>query len=385
MRTHISDVGSKPAAILGRAVLASLAASLLAVPGEAAVIATNAAVTTTTLNTAGTLGDPAVNLLDNYATALTTLSVGSTAARPYVELHMQNGATATASSGQMYIGGALGSDNTRVLVDGSTTVLNISVELRFDRGNYGNLTVQNGGTVATTNAINIGYRTNTDAGQSDNNSVLIDNGTMTATGKLSLGYGTGGDNNSMTIVNGGLYQTSGTQGIAVGRGGINNDLTVSGLGSRLEHNSTGNFTVGELASSTANNNTLTIEDSGLVKLAATNTFNLNQNVGVGNYNYLQLNGGFLAWNGDRTTFNAFNNNVKLWDGSDYVVLTALNAAELNWSATYYTSEQGALAEAATGYAGLANYTVFTGGVIPEPTSLAFLGLGGLLMSRRRRA
>ena len=198
-----------------------------------------------------------------------------------------------------------------------------------------------------------------------------------------MGYGAGQNYNTMALRNGGTFSVTGTW--ACGREGSYNNLTVNGSGSAFS--ATSKLFLGVLAGAEAN--TVTFENSGLVKLENEN-FNLE--VLADADNKVQFAQGYLAIAGNQIEFSWVprlyqDYPVELWSGTEWVdAADAGNRAAYGWSETFYSDDEAgeAAALADTGYSGLKGYTVWTGGeAIPEPATLGLLCLGGLLALGRR--
>lgn len=224
------------------------------------------------------------------------------------------------------------------------------------------LTIENGATVTSEFAI-VGYSS---TGNANSASVKgVDSGWNIA-GQLEVGQ-TGGSNS--LIIESGASITTGSALIGYGSGG-NNFVEVRGEDSVWRNE--GKFTLGSFSS----NNTLTISDSAIVIVDG--DFVVSEYTSF--LNFLRLDGGFFAWEGDRASdmLSLLNNNViQFWDGTAW-------ASAVGGQATYTffaTDEEGF---AATGYEGLGGYTVMTS--VPEPGTWALLGGTALVASvvyRRR--
>lgn len=272
-------------------------------------------------------------------------------------------AGAEVTYGYARIGQNLGSEGSvTVTGTGSTLTLNSSSNAFLIVGDSGtgSLTVSAGGTVS-----------NEDAGvQGLNSTVLVtgSNSTWTSSGHLAIQ----GENASLAISVGGKVVSDSAE-IDMGSG--NRTVTVTGMGSTWAI--TEDLVIGDYA----NGNTLTISDGALVKVGG--EFLISPNGGTFS-NYLRLDGGYLAWLGDNTTdvFDLVDGGlIQVWSSvyNDWV-----SAADGPFSATYFATNEAALAF--TGYTGLGGYTILA--AVPEPSTYAAI-LGALALGfvalRRRRA
>ena len=371
----------------------------------------------------GTAEVPSTYLLtDGFArTGLKETYVGRN--DPYNSFRIEEGASAT-STEISYIGFNVGSDGNRAVVTGvgsrwTITKKSLSVGLR---GSHNSLEISDGGQVLTAGGNYVGgsghfnTATITGAGSnwtaqagdigigsggvsatSTNNQVFVlDGGLLQAPGNGFIGQGSAATANQVTVdgvgsrwVNGGTLiigklSASGNH-LTVSNGGFvsntagtvgedytqNNSTTVTGAGSIWEN--TGTLLIG------AGSNLLTVADGGLVSVEGS-TLSINSG------SYLRLDGGFLAWSGNRES--SFANlvtlgRVQLFDGSAWVTAAA---DELRWD--YLATD--AAAEAFTGglYDGLGGYTILSTIAVPEPSTYALIGIGLALMLfklRQRRA
>ena len=153
------------------------------------------------------------------------------------------------------VGNAAAASNNTLLVTGPGSAVNLSSTLTVGNlGGNNRAIIQDG---ATVNAAVIG-RIGLSASGS-NNTIIVDDATLTIGGELRFGENAGG--NTLVITNGGLLVNGagafqGAIGVSVGAG--NNTVIVTGTGSRWTNSNS--VAVG----SGANNNTLTIADGGLV-------------------------------------------------------------------------------------------------------------------------
>lgn len=235
-------------------------------------------------------------------------------------------------------------------------------------GNNGNgtLNISSGGKVEVKTSSYIGYAT----GSTGSVTVAGNGSTWATTVNLIVGRnGTG----KLSITDGG--QVSNVIGY-IGSNTTGNSVSVSGAGSVWTN--TSSLSVGS-------GNTLTIRDSGLVKVGGGSSLN------VGTGSLIQLDGGYLAWSGDNVAaLKALiqGSKVQLSDGSgNWIADTDLS----HFSITYVSlgsADTGAL----TGghYADLGGYTILSLAAIPEPAVHATV-VGGILLvaagfwAKKRRA
>lgn len=248
---------------------------------------------------------------------------------------------------------------------------NLSVGL-FN-GSKGELTIADGGSVTATNG---SVRIGSGVGSQGKVTVSGTNSQWNVSSDVpadlfSVGHSGMGE---LIIMEGGRVAVAGGTS-AIGYDAGSGSVTVTGEGSTWEAGSS--LSIGVYFSST--NNTLTIEDSALVKAG-------NLSFGNGGNNHLRLDGGYIALFGDKTT--TVGNfitagRIQLWDGSAWTTATAEDVV-----LTYYANDAGgeAAALAATGYSGLGGYTVATVQAVPEPSTatLLLLGAGALAFRLRRR-
>jgi len=213
-------------------------------------------------------------------------------------------------------------------------------------------------------------------------------GTMTVTGSGSHYDGTLG-NNSITFGNnaaglGTLNVEDGgwveTYQMAMGQNG-SSVATVTGAGSKLT--ASNRLQVGRVGSPSV---TLTVADGGLVQTALLQ-FGEGGESTVGNVHMAA--GGILAVLGDKTanpfvsgglfTFSGTpTSEIQYDDGSGFVNMNGAAILDTDYTLTY------ALTGGPTvNGQDLSGYTVLT--IIPEPSSMSLLALGGLALLRRRRA
>jgi hypothetical protein len=301
-------------------------------------------------------------------------------------------ATNTNNNTMMTIGNGIDSGNNSLLVTGAGSSLtataapatfSLGFRLGYASSNNNNITIENGATASIGSGINIGGGAVGTGGSS--NSIVINNATATFNGTTYLGDF--GSNNSITVSNGGVLTTVIRVSGGTSSTGTGNNITVTGAGSKWVA-TTANTLVG---SATSGGNTLTAANDGMIQLVSSaNTSSAVLTMGTAGNNFVQLAGGYLAILGNRTGGGGANNyyntmitQFQVWNGSAWET----GVLGTNFTRTYYagTVDGEALALAATGYSGLGNYTIFAGGTaIPEPTSIAMLGVAGLALLRRRR-
>jgi hypothetical protein len=336
--------------------------ALLASAGSlhAGLIATNEFITTMDA-TGGTEVDPNIYVFDNYAKTFSTFTVGN--ANPWNQLQIINGADVEATAGPCNIGSGIGGTNCLIRVSGTGASLIFRSEIRVgDKGNYSRLEIENGATAMVVGQWTIGYR-NVE-GQGNFNSLVVDGGSLVISNKLNIGYNVNNICNSLVVKNGASCLLAGSGRIVIGRYGASNDVSVIGRPSILHAESTSSgLSIPENgATGYGHHDTLTIVDEALVQIDNASTTAVSVKTTGEGGNYVRLAKGFLAWYGNRTANLSVTTQVALWDGSQYVTPADANEADaLKWNATYYTSEQETEAYNATGYSGLAGYTVFTGG------------------------
>lgn len=348
-----------------RSLLPLLALLALAGSLHAGLVATNANITTTTLNSAGgTESDPKVCIFNAFSKdwGTTWLIVGSD--KPWNLMIVTNGAVVTTAGSNNYIGGdTAGADHNRVLVTGPGTSLSYGAEVRIgSRGSYNNLTVRDSASTTMGGVLYFGRQDLPTQGSY--NTLDVDNASMAVSGKVILGYTSNNVNNAISIRNGGVFRSKGTgaNGLSIGRYGSSCAVTVSDPGSLLAIS--GNLRLGETTTLGAHHNTLTIQDGALTLLTnTTSTITVSGMPALGG-TYIRFADGFLAWNGNHTSGLNVLTQVQLWDGAAFVSPANAGAATaLRWRVTLYSADAAgeAAALAATGYSGLAGYTVFTGG------------------------
>ncbi len=303
----------------------------------------------------GVAGNPATYVFDNYEKKFTTgLIVGKN--NPNVALIIRNGAKITAETTQWassYVGEQVGSSNNTLTITGPSSMLNITSQLDTathglkvgNTAGFNTLNVFNG---ATVNAKRI------DVGMTGGNSIMvIDNATVNIYDRIYVANA-GGANNLFSIrKQGKLYAfASGNMRVEFAGTATNNVVEIKDFGTIVD--------CGMIVFDGVSN-VVAIIDDGLLKARISGNW---QNRPKKPTSFHHFGGGFLAWQGVDAILD-YKTDIKLWDGTNWIKPTTLAQAEaLGWSKTYYATDE--LALAATGYDGLAGYTVFTGGIRKNP-------------------
>jgi T5SS/PEP-CTERM-associated repeat protein len=288
-----------------------------------------------------------------------------------------------------YIGGQTTGNSNHVTITGrglndTSTKWTNSGELTIGYfGSSNTLSISAGADVTSTNGyIGCGYSQIASYGCGNGVTITGKGSTWTNSGNLKVGdYGS---NNALSISDGAVV--SNINGCIGGQTtGNSNSVAITGAGSTWINS--GSLTIG-LTTNTGN--TLTIDDGALVKVGDASGEVLTINVDSDSLNYVKLGSGCLALYGYVTTKSGNGTITALLSG-----IEVYNSATKTWSVvtsasalsiTYYTTAEEALAEAATGYSGLAGYTVITSAV-PEPATYALLGAFGalaLVLVRRKK-
>jgi len=326
------------------------------------IIATNENVPLLMDSDLGVAGDLATYVLDNY---------DENHAKPFVvgkdnafnHLIMKNGSVSTNTVDNwyhMYIGQNAGASNNVATITGAGTELILATTYGAQTLYVGNsganntLEILDGARVSSTNTINIG--------SGGGNKFIIDNATFEGWNRFYICMAAGLDN-YVSVRNGGYFYMPTTQRAEINASSTNLWFEVRDFQSVVDVHYM-NFLGGY-------SNKVVLADQGLIKAR----FNANW------VNYPRANsdvcfygfaGGYFAWYGTLGQFD-WNKYIRLWDGNDWVLPASLeDAQELGWSEIFYTDDPAgeAAALAATGYEGLAGYTVYTGGkpMYPDPPS-----------------
>ncbi len=216
--------------------------------------------------------------------------------------------------------------------------------------------------------------------------LAIEGGTVTAPylnvgewgmGEISLN---GGSLNSSSINLG--YTLSGSGHLLATNSATVSTSTMSilGAGSHASFSGSGTSLDADYVSVTTADNYLFVEDGALVRITSTLTTN--------DEGGLRLDGGYVALPGELSAADiASAYKIYVSDGAG----GWLSAAAYNIYAIYYdTYSSGDAFDLYDTYSGLdlTGYTVFTGVIVPEPSTCAFIGgIGalGLALARRRKA
>lgn len=330
------------------------------------------------------------------------------------------------SSGESYIGQNAGSSNNFVSVGGSGSALTVSYSLFVGNSGASNALHITDGAVALFKGLNLSTSNGLVVGRSagsDNNLVTVTGGTIISTNATSrniidvrrgaLVFNSGSittDNlrltngaSSVFTFNGGTLKTkstivSNTTAFVVGNGSssatlqllggthsfangltIHNNATLTGTGTvqgdttvqgtLAPGNSPGIINFGNLT--LASNSTFTAELNGTVAGTGYDQANVAGSVTISNAN-LSLSLGFSPTTGNQ--FTIINNDL-----ADAVSGTFLGLAE--GSSVFV----GTINEFQISYVGGTGNDVVLTFLVPEPTSLTLLALGGLLLWRRRHS
>lgn len=276
-------------------------------------------------------------------------------------LNITNGA-GMSNTGWVYLGSKSGSRGD-LLVDGPGSRFDIGWGLYAGYRGVGTLSIRNGGVVTSDG----GSSGSTIGSGGTSTGVVTVDGPGSKWINKNLYVGDNGKG-TLSITNAGTVQSDDAS-----IRGSKSEATVSGVGSQWI---TQNIGVGWFAN---NNSTLLIEDGGFVASGSS--------VSTANGGVIQMRtGAALAIQGDADESLAdfyqlisYTDNLTYWNGSTWASLTEATQG-VDYDLTYYDSPINSM----IGDFDAFGYTVLTVGVVPEPTSLALLGIGGLALTRRRR-
>lgn len=228
------------------------------------------------------------------------------------------------------------------------------------------------------------------------NQLIIDNGhTFTASDGLTVGRSNA--SNSLLHIQDGTVIVNGNalcgQSTSVAHNSQNHRIVVAGPDARLEV--TGNLHIGSGGAWLVINNTLNISDNAVVIVDSdkdgTGNFSARNHWSYGN-SWLELNGGLLAIWGDKTVNfvdgAGLLTSIKVWDEISESFQRVAYYEGQTWTATDYRDwlsvayiddvDQAAAMGLSDEFVG---FTVVQN--IPEPAGLVLLGLGGLVLRRRK--
>ncbi|MFH1496891.1 MAG: hypothetical protein ABII82_03600, partial [Verrucomicrobiota bacterium] len=121
-------------------------------------------------------------------------------------------------------------------------------------------------------------------------------------------------------------------------------------------------------------NSLTVADGALVVVDG--LFSVSG--GSEDSNFLRLDGGYLAWFGNRATELSQlleTGSIQAWDGESWIDADGSSLFDFG----YFVNNEDAFAF--TGYEGLGGYTILTAAAVPEPSAFATLaGCGALVVA-----
>lgn len=347
-------------------VLGFIALGVFAHHASAGLIATNAAVPTI-MDAGGTAEDPAVYRYDGYApgTTNTAMRIGHT--KSYNHLEVVNASVVAVASGSFtleskVLGYTSGTGHNSLLI-GSGSILTVaSGGAAFYMGNqsdYNELRIEGGASLVMVPYWYIGMIN----GAGSYNAITIDGGSYT--NNAGRVYFTGTTGNSLVVQNAGRWHSSRFYiGSDSSQG---NTVLVTGSNSTLA--ATSALFVGSDAAANSNN-TLTVDNGALVKFtygSLHSSYCLR--IGTAVDNYIRLAGGYVAAKPFSTTY-VPESRILVWNGSSWEPGDEKFGADTtgNYTRKAYGAGDEALALAETGYAGLAGYTVLSGGmaIIPPP-------------------
>jgi T5SS/PEP-CTERM-associated repeat protein len=169
------------------------------------------------------VADGQTNVLNGViATASSSVSVGTNAG--FTKLIITNGATATVSSGVLFVGNNTSSQTNRLVVTGAGSSLNAPVIV----GQYGSaneLDILNGALVSGT--CTVGSQPS-----GSNNLVWISGPGSVWTNAQNLNLGNPSPNNRLVLTNGGTIWANGIANVGYNSGGSGNSVLITGGGSQ---------------------------------------------------------------------------------------------------------------------------------------------------------
>jgi len=328
------------------------------------------------MDVGGTEDDPATYIL-GLAGAISR-DVGNTGAyvglsSSYNFLVVASGSTLTSKGG--IVGSGSASQYNMVALTGSGT--SWAAGDRIDVGKDGSnnhLSVEEGAHI-TVGKTYVGL---TGTAHHNTLNILGAGSSMTVSSSTGITLGSYGSNNILRVGYGGTL-TTGMAYIGFNAGANDNEAIVYGRGSTwsLKQLSIASYFDGT-------GNALTIEDGGLVRVSGYYSLNSAVAINSSDNNFLNLNDGFLAIEGDATHIIADlidDGAFRFWDGSTWQIA---GVDDLLFG--YFADDADAFAF--SGYADLGGYTIVTnvaGTAIPEPSTYAALAgcaMLGLAIARR---
>lgn len=404
--------------------LAFLATLLITGPQLSAQVATDADVPQFMSESGGSSESPisyVIGVADDFTYTVPSgdyvrFVVGS--GNDYHELTVQNGATLNLNGADSFGIGNWSSHNSVTVTGSGTSVINgVDIEIADGPGEDNRLTINSGASVSA-GRVFVG----SGADESNNHLTVTGSGSsLTTSGIISVGYS--GPSNSMTVSDGAsvnayqLWLSSGTGGgnssVRITGPGTTVTTTNGGLVSDNSGSNNSTFTVSDGASFEGSlalysfDNTAVLDGLGSTITASSlrlghysdittgNTLSLTNgslylhdgtgSVTIKSGNYLQIDQGFFAWNGDHVdevTALIEGSALRVSDGSGG--WTTATTDDLIYQ---YFDSDGAAASF-SGYDNLGGYTIVgTLSAVPEPSTYAAgAGLAALLLaaSRRRR-